>query len=315
MPATDPAVLSMGEPLLEFNAAAEGMLESSTAFLAGFGGDTSNMAIAARRSGASTGYVTRVGDDAFGRALTDLWQREGVDTTHVVTEPGGETGSYFITRHGDGQHAFTYRRAGSPASRLTPADVPERAVAAAELLHISGITQAVGPSACDAAFHAMETARAHSTLVSYDPNHRPALWPAARARAIVMRSAELADIVLPNLDEGRLLTGVHEPADVLAAFAGRGPAIVVLKMGADGVLLGEEGRTTHVPAHRVVPTDATGAGDTFDGAFAARLLDGDSPLEAARYAVIAAALTTTGHGAVGPIPNREAVLQAGDLRR
>ncbi|MFD4701223.1 SDR family NAD(P)-dependent oxidoreductase [Streptomyces niveus] len=57
--------------------------------------------------------------------------------------------------------------------------------------------------------------------------------------------------------------------------------------------------------------DATGAGDTFDGAFAARLLDGDSPLEAARYAVIAAALTTTGHGAVGPIPTADAVRQAG----
>lgn len=157
----------------------------------------------------------------------------------------------------------------------------------------------------------METARAHSTLVSYDPNHRPALWPPPRARAIVMRSADLADIVLPNLDEGRLLTGVHQPADVLAEFAARGPAIVALKMGADGVLLGAEGRTTHVPAHRVVPTDATGAGDTFDGAFAARLLDGDSPLEAARYAVIAAALTTTGHGAVGPIPTADAVRQAG----
>ncbi|WP_405801406.1 sugar kinase [Streptomyces sp. NBC_01506] len=310
MPATDPAVLSMGEPLLEFNAAAEGTLENAAAFHVGFGGDTSNMAIAARRSGASTGYVTRVGDDAFGQALAELWHREGVDTTHVVTEPGGATGIYFITRHGDGKHAFTYRRAGSPASRLSPPDVPGEAVAAARLLHISGITQAIGPSACDAAFHAMEIARAHSTLVSYDPNHRPALWPAARARAIVMRSAELADIVLPNLQEGRLLTGASEPADVLAAFAARGPAIVALKMGADGVLLGEGGRTTHVPAHRVVPTDATGAGDTFDGAFAARLLDGDSPLEAARYAVVAAALTTTGHGAVGPIPDREAVLRA-----
>lgn len=311
MPDTHPSVLAMGEPLLEFNAAAEGTLESSTAFHIGFGGDTSNMAIAARRSGASTGYLTRVGDDAFGEALAELWRREGIDTTHVVTEPGGATGIYFITRHGDGKHAFTYRRAGSPASRLTPDDVPLPAVAAARLLHISGITQAISPSACDAAFHAMETARAHSTLVSYDPNHRPALWPPARARAIVMRSAELADIVLPNLDEGRLLTGVCEPADVLAEFAARGPAIVALKMGADGVLLGAEGRTTHVPAHRVVPTDATGAGDTFDGAFAARLLDGDSPLEAARYAVIAAALTTTGHGAVGPIPTADAVRQAG----
>ncbi|MEU0738957.1 sugar kinase [Streptomyces sp. NPDC006134] len=307
---SSPCVLALGEPLLEFNAAAEGELEDSAVFHLGFGGDTSNMVIAARRSGASAGYLTRIGDDAFGRSLLALWRREGVDTTHVVREPGGATGLYFVTRHGEGKHSFTYRRAGSPASRLCPADVPEHAVAGARLLHLSGITQAIGTSACDAAFHAVDVARANGTLVSYDPNYRPALWPPERARAVILHTAGLADLVLPNLEEGRLLTGLDDPHDVLEAFARRGPSLVALKMGADGVLLREGGRTTRVPAHPVTPVDATGAGDTFDGAFAARLLDGDSPVEAARYAVIAAALTTTGPGAVGPIPRREEVRAA-----
>ncbi|MFC7584313.1 sugar kinase [Nonomuraea antimicrobica] len=303
-----PQILALGEPLLEFNAATEGPLADDAAFQLGFGGDTSNMVIAARRSGAGAGYVTRVGDDAFGHALMRLWEREGVDVRHVTGEPGGATGIYFVTRHGEGRHAFTYRRAGSPACRLSPADVPEEAVAAARLLHLSGITQAISPSACDAAFHAIDVARRAGTLVSYDPNYRPALWPVEQARAVVLRTAELADVVLPNLEEGRLLTGLHEPEEVLAAFARRGPSIVALKMGADGVLLGEGGRVTHVPAHPVTAVDATGAGDTFDGAFAARLLDGDSPVEAAGYAVVAAALTTTGPGAVGPIPRLDTVL-------
>ncbi|MEO3868790.1 sugar kinase [Nonomuraea sp. B12E4] len=306
-----PQILALGEALLEFNAAAEGSLADAAAFHLGFGGDTSNMVIAARRSGASAGYLTRVGDDAFGRALLRLWESEGVDVRHVTGEPGGSTGIYFVTRHGEGRHAFTYRRAGSPASRLSPGDVPEEAVAGARLLHLSGITQAISASACDAAFHAIDVARRSGTLVSYDPNYRPALWPPERARAVVLRTAELADVVLPNLEEGRLLTGLDEPREVLAAFARRGPSIVVLKMGADGVLLGTGGQVTHVPAHPVTAVDATGAGDTFDGAFAARLLDGDSPLQAAGYAVVAAALTTTGPGAVGPIPHLHTVLAEG----
>ncbi|MFI0421634.1 sugar kinase [Spongiactinospora sp. 9N601] len=300
-------VLALGEPLVEFNAATEGALEQAESFAVGYGGDTSNMVIAARRTGARAEYVTRVGGDAFGRRLLDLWRAEGVDTGHVVVEPDGRTGIYFVARHGGGAHAFTYYRAGSPASRLSPADVPEEAVAGAGVLHVSGITQAISASACDAAFHAMTVARAHGTLVSYDPNHRPALWPEERARAIVTRSVELADIALPNLEEGRLLTGERDPEAVLGAFAARCRGVVVLKMGADGALVGADGRATHVPAHPVTPVDAAGAGDTFDGAFAALLLEGATPVEAARYAVVAAALTTTGPGAVGPIPARTAV--------
>ncbi|WP_051831510.1 sugar kinase [Streptomyces violens] len=305
-----PEILALGEPLVEFSADSDGALEDAVRFTLGYGGDTSNMAIAASRSGARTGYLTRVGGDAFGALLLDLWTRNGIDISGVIQEPDGDTGLYFITRHAGEGHRFTYRRAGSAAARLTPADVPEEALARARLLHVSGITQAVSSSACDAALHAMRTARAAGTLVSYDPNHRPALWPLERARATALHSASLADIVLPNLEEGRLLTGEESPEAVAECFARRGPAVVALKMGAEGVLLSERGRLTRIPAHRVRAVDATGAGDTFDGAFAARLLAGDTAGDAARYAVVAAALTTTGHGAVAPIPDRKAVEEA-----
>ncbi|MGI5461039.1 sugar kinase [Streptomyces sp. CA-249302] len=192
--------------MVEFNADVDGALEDAASFAVGYGGDTSNFLVAAARSGARAGYVTRIGDDAFGRVLTRLWEREGVDTTHVVREPGGRTGVYFIAR-GPAGHGFTYYRAGSPASRLSPADVPEQAVAQARLLHVTGITQAIGASACDAALHAMAVARAQGTLVSYDPNYRSALWTQEQARAVILRSLELCDIALPNMEEGRMLTG------------------------------------------------------------------------------------------------------------
>lgn len=294
-------VLAMGEPLLEFNAASAGALATAETFNVGYGGDSSNFLIAAGRGGARCGYITRIGDDEFGDVLVRLWESEGIGTEHVLREPGGLTGIYFIAR-GSAGSAFTYYRAGSPASRLTVADVPEHAVAAAKLLHVTGITQAISPSACDATFHAIEVARRAGTLVSYDPNHRPSLWPTHRARAVVMRSIELCDIAFPNVEEGRLLTGRTEPEAVLAEFVARGPDTVVLKMGEDGALLSHQGEVTRVSAHPVRAVDPSGAGDTFDGAYVARLLRGDQPVAAARHAAVAAALTTTGYGAVRPIP-------------
>ena len=296
-------MLALGEPLLELNATVNGPLESSDAFSVGYGGDTSNFAIAAARAGGSVGYLTRIGDDAFGNVLLSLWEQEGVDTRYVVREPGGRTGIYFISRNPDG-HAFTYYRADSPATRLRPEDVPEQAISESRLLHVTGITQAISPAACDTAFHAMQVARDHGTLVSYDPNYRPSLWPAERARATIMRSIELADVALPNIEEGRFLTGANDPEAIGEAFARRGPGVVVLKMGDRGVLVFSEGQSTFVEAHTVDAIDASGAGDTFDGAFCASLLEGAHPVEAARFAAVAAALTTTGFGAVRPIPHR-----------
>lgn len=300
-------ILAVGEPLLEFHSrtAASPVVEAD-AFAVGYGGDTSNFTIAAQRAGARTGYVTRIGDDDFGAAFLRLWEGEGVGTDHVVREPGGRTGIYFISRSESGS-SFTYYRAQSPASRLAPADIPADAVGRARLVHLSGITQAISTTACDASFHTMRLAREAGTLISYDPNLRPALWPAERARAVVMRSVELCDIALPNLAEGRLLTDADEPEDVLDAFVRRGPSIVVLKMGDQGALLAHQGAVTHIAPHPVDEVDATGAGDTFDGFFAARLLDGAAPPEAARHAAVAAALTTTGPGAVTPIPHRDVV--------
>ncbi|SIM55799.1 sugar kinase [Micromonospora cremea] len=302
-------ILAIGEPLLEFSVTDEQSLDAAESFAVGYGGDTSNFLVSASRCGAAAGYVSRIGDDHFGTALLGLWQREGVRTDHVVREPGGRTGIYFISRHA-AHSSFTYYRAGSPASRLSPADVPETAIATARALHVSGITQAISASACDAGFHAMKVARRHNTLVSYDPNYRPALWPLDRARAIVARSVELSDVALPNLEEGRALTDLDDPRAILAWFAALGPRTVVLKMGDQGALLWDDGRTSEIPPHSVVPVDSTGAGDAFDGAFVTRLVQGATPADAARYAAVAGALTTQGHGAVHPIPRDAAIRSA-----
>ena len=179
----------------------------------------------------------------------------------------------------------------------------------ARILHVSGITQAISGSACDAAFAAIDAATAAGALVTYDPNLRLKLWSLPRASAVIRATAGMCNFFLPSLDDIRVLSGATDPMAAAAWCRGIGAPIVVLKCGAR-----RRDRLVRSPrrAHRrplVATVDATGAGDCFDGAFAARTIAGDDPVTAARYANAAAALATTGFGAVAPLP-RDADVRA-----
>jgi 2-dehydro-3-deoxygluconokinase len=297
-----PDVVSIGEPLFEFNQTTPGDLH----WLQGFGGDSSNMIVAAARSGARTAYITRLGDDEFGRMFRALWQAEGVDTRGVATDPQAHTGVYFVS-HGAQGHVFNYLRAGSAASRMRPIDLPLELVRGAKFVHASGISMAISASASDAVLAAFEAARAAGAKVSFDSNLRLKLWPIARARAMIGAAAALADYFFPSIDDARALSGV-EDAEANLAWAHRlGAKHVFLKLGAEGVIASDGTRRERIGGHRVDAVDATGAGDCFCGAALARLAAGDSVFDAARYANAAAALATTGFGAVAPLPRPDAV--------
>jgi 2-dehydro-3-deoxygluconokinase len=296
-------LVALGEPLFELNQTRG----ANGAYAQGFGGDTSNCAIAAARLGARVAYVTRLGDDAFGRMFLDLWRREGVDASGVGIDADAPTGLYFVA-HGAKGHEFTYRRAGSAASRMRPAHLPLPLIRAARVLHVSGISQAISAGACDACFAAIDAARAAGVQVSYDTNLRLQLWPLPRARAIIRASLALASWALPSLDDAKLLFEREDPDEILDACHAAGAPLVVLRCGAAGCVVSDGRRRERIAGHRVQAIDATGAGDCFDGAFAARLIAGDDPIEAARYANAAAALATTGYGAVAPLPVHAAVM-------
>jgi 2-dehydro-3-deoxygluconokinase len=295
-------ILSIGEPMVEFNQTRPG----EPAYLQGYGGDSSNMAIAAARAGAKVAYYTRLGDDAFGRMFLDLWQREGVDASGVGVDPQAHTGVYFVT-HGPSGHVFSYLRAGSAASRMTPADLPARLVERARFVHASGISLAISASACDTVLAAFETARAGGAKVSFDSNLRLKLWPLARAKAMIATAAGMADYFFPSIEDARALTGI-ENADALVGWAhGLGARHVFLKLGPEGVIVSDGARRERLAGHRVDAVDATGAGDCFAGSALARIAAGDSIWDAARYANAAAALATTGFGAVAPLPRPDMV--------
>jgi 2-dehydro-3-deoxygluconokinase len=308
-PPNDPAraldVLAMGEAMVEFNQTQPGQPQ----YLQGFGGDTSNAAIAAARQGARVGYVSAVGADTFGVALRELWRSEGVDDRAVRTDPRAPTGIYFV-HHGPQGHQFEFRRAGSAASLMGPADVPPAVVAQARVLHVSAVSAAISSSACDAVYAAVAAARAAGTVVSLDTNLRLKLWPLPRARAVITDLLKQTDIALPSYDDITALAGLHQPEALVDWCLQQGARIVALKLGADGALVATANQRHWIEPLAVKAVDATGAGDTFGGAFLARWLAGDTPGAAGRYAAVAAALATTGWGAVAPIPTAQQVAQA-----
>ncbi len=306
-------VVALGEAMVEFNQTHPGQAQ----YLQGFGGDTSNAVIAAARAGAKTAYLTRVGADTFGQALVDLWAGENVGTARVERDADHPTGIYFVT-HGQNGHEFSYLRAGSAASRMTPqwleGDLAET-IAAARVLHLSGISLAISPNACDTAFAAMRVAREAGTLVSFDSNLRLKLWPLDRARACMAQAVSLCDVFLPSLEDVTALVGISEPDAVADWGHSLGAPIVVLKLGAEGALIsqgmGADNRRERIPGHKVPLVDATGAGDCFCGNLLAQLAQGKPVVEAARYANAAASIAVQGFGAVAPLPRKadvEAVL-------
>jgi len=311
-----PEIISIGEPLLEFSASTPGDLHQVEQFVVGWGGDSSNFAIAASRSGSKVGYITRLGQDEFGRSFLNLWTAEGIDTRFVEQDPDRFTGFYFISRK-DQKHTFTYYRKESAASRIRPESLPFETIRNARLVHVTGIAQGISSSGARTIDAAIETAKAAGATVSYDPNLRLKLWSLEKAKATILPTIARSDIVFPSFEDAEALTGLTDEAQIARFFLDLGPRIVLLKLGSKGVLLatreskptGAEIQLAHFKAHKVESLDFSGAGDTFAGAFAANYLTGASLEECTRYANAAAALTTTGLGCVKPIPCRDAIEQ------
>ena len=302
---TSPALVSIGEPLIEFNRPREG---DGRTWLQGFGGDSQNVAIAAVRQGCSAGYITSLGQDWMGDAFLELWQSEGLDASRVSRHPTAPTGVSFVT-HGTAGHKFDYLRKNSAASLMTPETLPADYIAGARYFHLSAIGQAISDSAAATCDAAVSAARAAGVKVSYDTNLRLRLWDLDVARATIDATVARCDVLLPSLDDSQQLTGLTEPDAIVDHYLKLGAPMVALKMSAEGCLIATRRERFRVPGHPVEAVDATGAGDTFDGSFLARLLAGDDLKAAARYANVAAALSTKGYGAVTPIP-RAAEVQA-----
>jgi len=301
-------LIAVGEPLAELAAESAGRLGDVERFRRGWGGDTANCVLAAARLGGACGYVTRVGDDEFGRAFVALLERRGVDASQVGIDAAHHTGVYFVSYTDEREHRFTYLRRDSAASRLTGGDLDPAYVGGARVLHASGISQAISRTCAEAIETAMTIARAAGTTVSYDANVRPALGSAETLRSNFVSALSLADIVFVSEEDIAFLYDDSPVEVALDRILGAQPTLAVAKLGACGCLIADDaGTRLHVPGWTVEAVDATGAGDAFSAGFILSWLRGAAPEEAGRFANAVGALTAAGIGAIAPQPDRDQV--------
>jgi ribokinase len=251
------------------------------------GGKGANQAVAAARLGRGVAMVGRVGDDQAGRELLASLRADGVDTAHVRVADGVPSGAAFITVGDDGENQIVVSPGAN--ARLAPEDVG----AAGAALRAAAVTLVQ-----------LEVPLAAVTAAVRAAGGRVVLNPAP-VRTLPAELLGEVDVLVPNRVELAQLAGAPVPATVeeAAALAGRLPArAVVVTLGADGALVVEQGRASHVPAVPVRPVDTTAAGDAFCGGLADALAAGADLQDAARWAVRVAAAACTRPGAQASLP-------------
>ena len=286
MNATGLDVITFGETMVCFAAHEVGPLEQAANFTKIVAGAESNVAVGLARLGLQVAWLSRLGDDSFGRYIRASLEAEGVDCRSVAVDATQRTGFMLKSCAPEGADPVVeYHRRGSAASFLSPADFDEARFLAARHLHVTGITPALSANCAALVEQAMRFMRAAGRTVSFDPNLRPKLWPSREAMAEHLnRLAGLADWVLPGLAEGQALTGLQTPAAIADFYLARGAKAVAIKLGAEGSMWCSAEGSGHVPGtpvERVV--DTVGAGDAFAaGLISARLEGRDWPAALAR---------------------------------
>ena len=296
MPGSGVAILGIFVADLAFRAGrmpAIGETIAGTGFKMGPGGKGSNQAVAAARVGANVTFISKIGRDDFGRVALDTWQREGI-TTSVAQSDTDPTGAAFIyVNDKTGENAIIV--VPGAASTITAADV-ERSADAIRNAAVF-VTQLEQP--IPAAMRGLEIAHAAGITTIFNP---------APAEPVPDAIYPFCDYVTPNESEASLLTGVkvvslddaRRAGDV---FLGKGVRAALITLGENGALLHSRSASLHVPAFNAGPVvETAGAGDAFNGGFAAALAQGDTPETAARFGCAVAGISVTRPGTAPSMP-------------
>ncbi|MBD8217836.1 sugar kinase [Microbacterium sp. CFBP 13617] len=256
-------LLAVGETMAMLAPSDGGGVIDAAAFLVDAGGAESNVAAHAAALGMTARWHSRLGADALGDRVLRQVAARGVDAASVVRDLDRPTGLYVK----DPGRGVRYYRRGSAASALTEGDAEDLALDGVDVLHVSGITAALSSSARAFLVAAMARARALGVTVSFDVNHRAALWSAADAGPVLADLATAADVVFVGRDEAETLWATPRDSDVRALLDG--VAELVVKDGDVGATAFHGEARTFVPALRVEVLDAVGAGDAFAGGYLA----------------------------------------------
>ncbi|MDF3833074.1 sugar kinase [Cupriavidus basilensis] len=311
---TDLDVVTLGEAMLMLVAGETGPLEDVQTFHKRTAGAETNVAIGLARLGLKVGWASRLGSDSMARYLLGEMQREGVDCSQVVCEPGQRTGFQFKGRVDDGSDPpVEYHRRGSAASRMGAAHLDDAWLRRARHLHVTGVFPALAEGTQAATRKAIAAMRGAGRTVSFDPNLRPTLWASPELmRATLNDLARQCDWILPGIEEGRFLTGHAEPERIAAFYRARGARLVVVKLGADGAYFDGEAGSGHIPACRVERVvDTVGAGDGFAVGVISALLEGRPVADAVRRGAWIGARAVQVRGDTEGLPTRGQLETAG----
>ncbi len=266
---------------------------AGSGFKMGPGGKGSNQAVAAARAGAQVTFISKIGRDDFGSVALETWRREKIEAV-VAQSDTDPTGAAFIyVNEQTGQNAIIV--VPGAAATITAADVE----AAGEAIRNAAVFVTQLEQPIPAARRGLEIARAAGVATVFNP---------APAEPVDDAIYPLCDFVTPNETEASLLTGIEVTTIDQARRAGdvflnKGVGTALITLGENGALLHGGGRSVHIPAFRAGPVvETAGAGDAFNGGFAAALARGEAPAEAARFGCAVAGISVTRHGTAPSMP-------------
>lgn len=257
-------IVGFGEVMGLVTVAGVGPVRSGAQARLGFGGAEANVLVGASRLGVSGAWIGALGADGLGDMVTAGLRSDGIDLAGISRHAEAPTGAMVKHLRTNAAPHVDYLRAGSAFTHITPEDLPEDLIEQARILHVTGITAALGVGPLAALDAAITRARGAGTLVSFDVNHRTKLWRGRDPAPILRRLATAADVVFASSDEAALLLDGPVPPDAAAAaeaVAALGPRHVVLKEGAAGATMRSGDEVHHHRARVVSVRDAVGAGD------------------------------------------------------
>lgn len=265
-----PEVVTMGEVMgtLRFS----GQFGVGTTVTPSLAGAETNVAIALARLDHRASYIGSLGADTIGEGILRTLRGERVGVDHVAMRPE-PTGILVSRIVGPETKRVDYHRSGSAGRIISPEQIEAALSEQPTILHITGITPALGQTARDAVFHAVSLAREHGITVSFDVNYRSRLWEADDARPVLESIARQADILFGGTEELALITGEYEPVAAMTQIAGWGVSDVVWK-SSDLARSLSGGKLVEANNRLVQAVDPIGAGDAFVSGWLSARLDG-----------------------------------------
>lgn len=310
-------IVTLGEILIDMFPAEIGRsLADVSAFHPKPGGAPANVAVAARRLGAASAFIGKVGDDAFGEKLIDTLRGEGVETRGMRVDDAARTTMAFIAMPDEFHGEFVFYRNPGADMMLRPDELDEELLSNTRALHVGSISLIAEPSR-SATLRAIDLARAGGALISFDVNYRPSLWPEPEAAGDVICSVlPLAHLVKVNETELALLTGSDDPVAGSERILAAGATVCIVTQGAAGSYFRLNDEQAFVPAFPVETVDAIGCGDAFMAGVLVRLVRGNGDdaagwrerltwlclRQSLRNGNAVGALTATKQGAIPALP-------------